>query len=215
MLIVHPLELVHPSQDFYMRQLVGTHNYYPEDLDNAVTTCSKEYSGNRDASASSMFSHPPIFESHTHDDSRQSWCLAEYVNSRSTFFNDSYIDDELQTYHDLSDRYGINDYMVDFEGGNLYEQLRTVTESNRSDSFCHRLDTAGHAIEDFRTEEPGPRHAEFEQLRNAMKVMYGSFNADSVAGNADSSFYWSDSMFGGSDRHHNTVQHGLVRWEDE
>ncbi|KAL3795487.1 hypothetical protein ACHAW5_002454 [Stephanodiscus triporus] len=188
-------ELVYPSLDFYMPQLVGTHNFYPKDLDSAVTTCGEVYSGNRDTLVSSIFSHPPIFEPRTHDDPRQSRCLSEYTDTRSALFNDTDIDDELQTYHDLSDRYGINDYMVDFEGENLYEQLRTVTERNRSELLCHHLDTVGCAVEDFRTEE----------RRKAMKAMYGSFNEDSVAGNVDSSFYWSECMFGGRDRHHDTV----------
>ena len=202
-------ESAHPSHDFYTRQLVGTQNWYPEDLGSANTTCGEGY--NYDVS-----SYAPGFESHTHENPPQSQCRSEYVESRSTFFEDSNIDErdffvELHSLNDPHydcqinrDRYGINGDMEDFEGGNPYEQLRTVVKRKRSDSSCgydhdmDRVNTAGHGFEDYRAELPGNIYPEYEQLRTKMKKRQYVSYEDSVADDAESSFYWSDGMFGGS-----------------
>ena len=132
-------ESAHPSHDFYTRQLVGTQNWYPEDLGSANTTCGEGY--NYDVS-----SYAPGFESHTHENPPQSHCRSECVDSRSTFFEDSNIDDS-----------------------DLFVGLQSLND-----------------------------YPEFEQLRSTMKKrQYVSYD--------ESSFYWSDYMFGGRGSNHDTV----------
>ena len=205
-------ESAHPSHDFYSRQLVGTQNWNPEDFGSADTTCGEGYNYDQNA---------PGFESHTHENPPQSQCRSEYVDSRSSFFEDSNINErdlfvELQSLNDhhhydyqiSRDRYGINGEQGDFEWGNPYEQLRTVVKRKRSDSFGHydhdmdRVNTAGHVVEDYRAEELGSIYPEYEQLRTTMKIRQYVSYEDSVAYDAESSFYWSDNMFGGRGNNH-------------
>ena len=208
-------ESAHPSHDFYTRQLVETQNWYPEDLGSDDSACGegRNYDQN---TLTWHVSNAPGFESHTHENPPQSQCRSEYVESRSTFFEDSNIDErdffvELHSLNDPHydcqinrDRYGINGDMEDFEGGNPYEQLRTVVKRKRSDSSCgydhdmDRVNTASHGFEDYRAELPGNIYPEYEQLRTKMKKRQYVSYEDSVADDAESSFYWSDGMFGGS-----------------
>ena len=216
-------ESAHPSHDFYTRQLVGTQNWYPEDLGSANTTCGEGY--NYDVS-----SYAPGFESHTHENPPQSQCRSECVDSMSTFFEDSNIDDRdlfvgLQSLNDRHydcqiscNRYGINISGLTTEVRRACASFagiptapRTVVKRKRSDSFGHydhdmdRVNTAGHVVEDYRAKELGSIYPEYEQLRTTMKKRQYVSYEDSVADDAESSFYWSDNMFGGRGSNHDTV----------
>jgi exonuclease-1 len=222
-------ESAHPSHDFYTRQLVGTQNWYPEDLGSANTTCGEGY--NYDVS-----SYAPGFESHTHENPPQSQCRSECVDSMSTFFEDSNIDDRdlfvgLQSLNDRHydcqiscNRYGINISGLTTEVRRACASFagiptapRTVVKRKRSDSFGHydhdmdRVNTAGHVVEDYRAKELGSIYPEYEQLRTAMKKRQYVSYEDSVADDAESSFYWSDNMFGGRGSNHDTVPLSMYR----
>ena len=222
-------ESAHPSHDFYTRQLVGTQNWYPEDLGSANTTCGEGY--NYDVS-----SYAPGFESHTHENPPQSQCRSECVDSMSTFFEDSNIDDRdlfvgLQSLNDRHydcqiscNRYGINISGLTTEVRRACASFagiptapRTVVKRKRSDSFGHydhdmdRVNTAGHVVEDYRAKELGSIYPEYEQLRTTMKKRQYVSYEDSVADDAESSFYWSDNMFGGRGSNHDTVPLSMYR----
>jgi hypothetical protein len=148
----------------------------------------------------------------------------------STFFEDSNIDDRdlfvgLQSLNDRHydcqiscNRYGINISGLTTEVRRACASFagiptapRTVVKRKRSDSFGHydhdmdHVNTAGHVVEDYRAKELGSIYPEYEQLRTTMKKRQYVSYEDSVADDAESSFYWSDNMFGGRGSNHDTV----------